>query len=53
MIGVICMIRMIWLMLPGGSRILCMIYEWHMLPGLDLPYKADPAQRITAAEVRI
>ena len=33
-------------MLPGGNRIIYMIY--HMLPGLDL-YYADTAQPLTAA----
>ena len=33
-------------MLPGGSRIICMIH--HLLPGLDL-YCADPAQPLTTA----
>ena len=31
-------------MLPGGSRMMCMI--WDMFPGLDLCY-ADPAQSLT------
>ena len=31
-------------MLPGGSRMMCMI--WDMFPGLDL-YYADPAQSLT------
>ena len=34
------------LMLPDGTRIICMI--WHMLPGLDLCY-ADPAQPLRTA----
>ena len=39
---------MILLMLPGGSRVTCMI--WEMLPGLDL-YYTDPLQHlITAGE---
>ena len=33
-------------MLPGRSRITCMIY--HLFPGLDL-YCADPAQPLTTA----
>ena len=32
-------------MLPGGSRIICIIYN--MFPGLDL-YRTDPANLITA-----
>ena len=38
------MICMIWLMLPGGTRIIYMIS--HVFPGLDL-YYADPAQPLT------
>ena len=33
-------------MLPGGSRIICMIY--HRFPGLDM-YCTDPAQPLTTA----
>lgn len=35
-------------MLWGGSRVPCMIYGG-MFPGLDLPYKADPAQHLLTA----
>ena len=36
-------------MLPGGTRIVCMIcMMYHMFPGLDL-YYADPAQPLPAA----
>ena len=37
---------MIWLMLPDGTRIICII--WLMFPGLDLCC-ADPAQSLTTA----
>ena len=38
---------MIELMMPGGTRIICMIQD--KFPGLDLPYEADPAQPLTTA----
>ena len=40
------MICMIWLMLPGGSRTICILE--HVFPGLDL-YYTDPAQTLTTA----